>query len=152
MAVLFAVFVTVHGVVFIRQAEPLDRVAIQALRSFFVGQIQSSFLHPFETLHVGGPAVSRQAVESLLPLRQVHAKVTERYLVPVDAEQSQETVFLVEPRILEICFLRARPSSIRDRVIEVILTANYCLCYEPKRKHKPYFLCAPRRAESTLYG
>lgn len=107
MAVLFAVLVTVHGVVFIRQAEPLDRVAVEALRSFLVGQIQSGLLHPFEALRVGGRTVllPRQAIESLLPVRQVHAEVTERYLVPVDTEQSQETVVLVEPRVLEIRFL-----------------------------------------------
>lgn len=106
MAVLFAVLVTVYGVVFIRQAEPLHRVAVQALRSFLVGQIQSGLLHPFETLRVRRRTVSRQAIESLLPLRQVHAEVTERYLVPVDTEQSQETVVLVESRVLEICLLR----------------------------------------------
>jgi len=105
MAVLFAVLVTVYGVVFIRQAEPLHRVAIQALRSFLVGQIQSGLLHPFETLRVGRCTVSCQAIESLFPLRQIHAEVTESYLVPVDTEQSQETVVLVESRVLEICFL-----------------------------------------------
>ena len=87
MAVLFAVLVTVYGVVFIRQAEPLHRVAVEALRSFLVGQIQSGLLHPFETLRtVRRRTVLRQAIESLLPLRQVHAEVTQRYLVPVDTE------------------------------------------------------------------
>lgn len=107
MSVLFSVLVTINGVVFIRQAEPLDRVAIQAFGSFLVGQIQSSFLHPFETLHVVGFTMFCQAIERLLPLRQLHAEVSERYLVPVRAEQSQETVFLVESRVLEIRFLRA---------------------------------------------
>lgn len=107
MSVLFSVLVTIDGIVFIRQAEPLDRVAIQTFGSFLVGQIQSSFLHPFETLHVVGFTMFRQAIECLLPIRQVHAEVTERYLMPVRAEQSQETVFLVEPRVLEIRFLRA---------------------------------------------
>lgn len=106
MAILFSVFVTIHGVVFIRQAEPLDRVAIQTFGPFLVGQIQSSFLHPFKTLHVGRFTMFRQAVERLFPLRQVHAEVAERYLVPVHTVQSQETVFLVEPRVLEICFLQ----------------------------------------------
>lgn len=106
MAVLFSVFVTIYGVVFIRQAKPLDRVAIQAFGSFLVGQIQSGFLHPFKTLHARRFTMFRQAIESLLPLRQLYAEVTERYLVPVDAEQSQETVLLVEPRVLEIRFLQ----------------------------------------------
>lgn len=105
MAVLFSVFVTVYGVVFIRQAEPLDRVAIQAFGPFLVGQIQSSFLHPFETLHVVRFTVFRQAIESPLSLRQIRPEVTERYLGPVDAEQTQESVLLVEPRVLEIRFL-----------------------------------------------
>lgn len=105
MAVLFAVLVTVYGVIFIRQAEPFHRVAVQALRSFLVGQIQSGLLHPFETLRVGRRTVPRQAIESLFPLRQIHAEVTECYLVPVDTKQSQETVVFVEPRVLEICFL-----------------------------------------------
>jgi len=112
MAVLFSVFVTIHGVVFIRQAEPFDRVTIQAFGSFLVGQIQSSFLHPFETLRVGWFTVFRQAIVRFLPLCQVHAEVTERYLVSVCAKQSQETVFLVEPRVLEISFLHARQINI----------------------------------------
>jgi len=86
MAVLFTVLVTVYGVVFIRQAEPLHRVAVQALWCFLVGQIQSGLLHPFEALSVWWRTVFRQAIESFLPLRQVHAEITERYLVPVDTE------------------------------------------------------------------
>lgn len=105
MAVLFSVFVAVHGVVFVRQAEPLDRVAIQAFGPFLVGQIQSGFLHPFETLHVVGFTVFGQAIESPLSFRKVRPEVTERYLGPVHAEQTQESVLLVESRVLEIRFL-----------------------------------------------
>lgn len=147
MAVLFSVFVTIHRVVFVRQAEPLDRVAVQAFgRSFLVGQIQSGFLHPFETLHVV-PRLTvyrRQAIERLLPVRQLRAQVTERYLVPVRAEQSQETVFLVEPRVLEIRSLRAQ----RSRVIKSPAVAVFARApghsfplFPPHPKKKKFFFC-----------
>lgn len=117
MTVLFAVFVAVHRIILIGEAEPFDRVTVEAFGTFLVRQIQSGFLHPFETLRVRRSArlVLGQTVESLFPIGQVHAQVPKGYLVPVEAVQPQVPVSLVESRVLEIRPLSAHKKRLRVR-------------------------------------